>query len=322
MKINTSIIVITKNEELNIDRCLNSVVKQLKNYNDWEIILVDSDSSDRTIEFALKYPCRILKIISNSPSAALGRAVGFQYSKKDYLLFLDGDMELQRDWFKNISEIIRNSNNEVAGVIGIRRDYVYTAKDKDILCINKNVYNIQHVIEAKHFGGAIYFKKQALDKVGGYDIRLTSNEEPELHSRLIKHKYKIIQIPIPMINHYLVRGTFLIKLKNVFRKRSIGMGLGFKYSFYKGTLYWYFKRQYQFLLPIFLDIVTIYFFVLAISINKLLIYNVLFLQLISFSVTLTYKKPKRFLQSKLLVFPFIRGLIYKNNVKYKVVEIK
>ena len=50
-----SAVIITKNEEHNIERCLKSV-----NWVD-EIVVVDSGSTDRTLEICNKYNCKILK---------------------------------------------------------------------------------------------------------------------------------------------------------------------------------------------------------------------------------------------------------------------
>ncbi|PIR88020.1 MAG: glycosyltransferase family 2 protein, partial [Candidatus Harrisonbacteria bacterium CG10_big_fil_rev_8_21_14_0_10_45_28] len=56
MKISISVIILTYNEELNLENCL-------KNIADWvnEIIIVDSFSSDKTLEIAKKYTSKIVK---------------------------------------------------------------------------------------------------------------------------------------------------------------------------------------------------------------------------------------------------------------------
>lgn len=79
-----SVIILTKNEEQNIERCIKSVR--------WcdEIILIDDNSTDRTIEIAKKYKTLIyLRPLSNNFSAQ--RNFGISKSKYEWILFLDAD---------------------------------------------------------------------------------------------------------------------------------------------------------------------------------------------------------------------------------------
>ncbi|MCK4632007.1 MAG: glycosyltransferase, partial [candidate division Zixibacteria bacterium] len=48
-----SVVVITKNEEANIERCLSSV--------EWadELVIIDSQSTDKTVEIATRFGARI-----------------------------------------------------------------------------------------------------------------------------------------------------------------------------------------------------------------------------------------------------------------------
>ena len=57
-----SFIVISKNEERNIERCIRSILKVFEGRKEHlrEVILVDSYSTDRTVEIARKYPINIL----------------------------------------------------------------------------------------------------------------------------------------------------------------------------------------------------------------------------------------------------------------------
>ena len=54
-----SVIIPSYNEEQDIGECLESLKKQ--SFKDFEIILVDDGSTDKTIEIAEKYDIEILK---------------------------------------------------------------------------------------------------------------------------------------------------------------------------------------------------------------------------------------------------------------------
>lgn len=79
-----SAIVLTKNEEQNIARCLDSLV--------WcdEIIVVDDKSSDKTIEIAKKYKTSIYSHNLNNDFSAQ-RNFGLSKAKNEWVLFVDSD---------------------------------------------------------------------------------------------------------------------------------------------------------------------------------------------------------------------------------------
>src|SRR3989338_9684720 len=87
MKKKVSIIIRTKNEERWISQCLNSVFSQ--DYGDFEVIIVDNESSDKTIEKPHQY--KLKKVITckdYKPGIALN--MGIRESKGDYIVALSG----------------------------------------------------------------------------------------------------------------------------------------------------------------------------------------------------------------------------------------
>ena len=83
-----SIIIPTLNEEINLTFLLESIKKQgLDNY---EVLVADAGSTDRTREIARKYNCRIV----SGGLPARGRNEGAKVARGDILLFLDADLVL------------------------------------------------------------------------------------------------------------------------------------------------------------------------------------------------------------------------------------
>jgi glycosyltransferase involved in cell wall biosynthesis len=92
-----SIIVPTLNEESYIEDCLQSVRDQ-KTDLEFEIILCDGASEDRTREIAEGYADHIL--VSERRSVALQRNMGAREAGGDHLLFLDADTRLPEDYLE------------------------------------------------------------------------------------------------------------------------------------------------------------------------------------------------------------------------------
>jgi len=65
-----SVVIPTYNEEKNIERCLRALEEQTIPREDFEIIVVDGQSSDRTIEIAQRYADRVIQQVSEGVGGA------------------------------------------------------------------------------------------------------------------------------------------------------------------------------------------------------------------------------------------------------------
>ncbi len=101
-----SAILTTLNEERNIDRCLSSV-----RWAD-EIVVVDSFSSDRTVERARKYTDRIYQHEFPGSSRQVER--GIQYAAHDWVFYIDADEEVSPE----LATQIRDALRDPGGVVG------------------------------------------------------------------------------------------------------------------------------------------------------------------------------------------------------------
>jgi (heptosyl)LPS beta-1,4-glucosyltransferase len=96
-----SVIVITKNEEKNIEACLESA-----QFAD-EIVLVDSGSTDRTLEIAKKFPN--VKVIETQWFGFVeNKNIAIQHASHDWIFWLDADevapKELANEWKNQIKD--------------------------------------------------------------------------------------------------------------------------------------------------------------------------------------------------------------------------
>ncbi|QQG42221.1 MAG: glycosyltransferase family 2 protein [Candidatus Woesebacteria bacterium] len=106
-KNNLTVVLATRNEEINIGRCLESV----KSISD-EIIVVDENSTDKTREIAKEYGAEVFlephhDIFHITKQKALEKATG------DWVLQLDADEEVTPDLAREIKEVIDMSNDDI-----------------------------------------------------------------------------------------------------------------------------------------------------------------------------------------------------------------
>ncbi len=109
-----SVAIITKNEEKHIERCLKSVA--------WadEIIIVDSGSTDRTIEIAKRYTDKVI----HQDWLGFAEQRNFSLTKVtcDWVLVIDADEEVTEQLKDSILAVTNSTSNKVAYTI-IRKNY-------------------------------------------------------------------------------------------------------------------------------------------------------------------------------------------------------
>lgn len=100
-----SVCLIVKNEEKNLLRCLKSI----ENIAD-EIIVVDTGSTDNTIELARSLNAKVIEYNWNNDFSE-ARNKSLEYATKDWILFLDADEEIPKEEGEKFKLIINEPKN-------------------------------------------------------------------------------------------------------------------------------------------------------------------------------------------------------------------
>lgn len=112
-----SAIIIAKNEEEMIADCLDSV-----SFCD-EIILVDNESTDRTVEIAKHMGAVVVK--TANPSFAEKRNIGLSTAKGKWVLYIDADERVTSALREEIQAVLANKQSEHTAYVLPRKDFVY-----------------------------------------------------------------------------------------------------------------------------------------------------------------------------------------------------
>ncbi|MFX1311073.1 MAG: glycosyltransferase family 2 protein [Promethearchaeota archaeon] len=105
-----SIVIRTKNEEKGLPKLLQCIRNQIIDKN-YEIIIVDSGSTDRTLEIAKKSKLKIIKIKSDTFSYGKALNIGIGNSLGDIVIFVSAHiMILSNSWLKNLIQPILDEN--------------------------------------------------------------------------------------------------------------------------------------------------------------------------------------------------------------------
>ncbi|HOD12665.1 MAG TPA: glycosyltransferase family 2 protein [Candidatus Omnitrophota bacterium] len=101
-KIPLSVVVIAKNEEKNIDECFGSVFGWAD-----ELVLVDDESADRTVEIAKKYQATIYH--RKMDNEGLHRNWAYAQAHNEWVLSLDADEMVTEELKQEISAVLANT---------------------------------------------------------------------------------------------------------------------------------------------------------------------------------------------------------------------
>jgi len=176
-----SIIIPSLNEERYLGLLLESVKRQ--GFSDYEIILADAGSTDKTLEIAGQYGCKI--IAGGLP--AKGRNEGAKIAKGDIILFCDADVVLPDNFLEKALLEFKVRNLEVAsfGITPLPKKIITTAILN--ICYNYPVQLLEKILP--HAATAILVKKDLFGKSGGFDEDIKLSEDHSL-VRYVQRKFK------------------------------------------------------------------------------------------------------------------------------------
>ncbi len=195
----TSIVIRTYNEEKHLGNLLEAVKKQ--DYKEYEIVIVDSGSTDKTLEIAEQYGAKILKIESRDFTFGYALNVGCEAAQGKYLIFASAHvLPVDKKWLSNM--IAPFKNEKVAMVYGRQLGYKTSkfSEKRDF----KRLFG-KHPVNR---GVSIYFANNAnaavrrdLWKKRNFDERLFGLEDIEWAKYHREHDFEIVYEPAAGIYH-------------------------------------------------------------------------------------------------------------------------
>ncbi len=177
---NISIIIPAYNEENFIEKCINSVKKQKTKLN-YEIIVVDNNSTDKTKEIAKKQNIKIINEKKQGVGAA--RKTGTEHAKGEIVVHIDADTILYPNHLERV--------------------WKYFKEDKELACLGgqfvfyhaplwKNIFRKVFYKPLALFGrilsrgvigptgGNMAFRKDLYEKTEGFDLSLKFAEDVDI----------------------------------------------------------------------------------------------------------------------------------------------
>lgn len=188
-----SVIVAAFNQERLIGRCLRSLLQQTLPHADYEIIVVNDGSTDKTAYALGLFTDRFgspVKIITNEINLGLPTSlnIGIRAARAPYVVRVDSDDFVNTN-FINFLHFYLETNPDADAV----------ACDYLLLDDNENVLESVDCMKNPIACGII-FRKEHLYEIGLYDESFRCHEERDLRIRF-EQKYKIHHLQLPLYRY-------------------------------------------------------------------------------------------------------------------------
>lgn len=193
-----SVILPVFNSENNIAKCIQSVLDQ--SYVNFELILVDDGSIDRTSEIYSKFIAidnriRVFRKTNEGVSAA--RNLGLDQAKGEWITFIDSDDYVNSNWLDNFINLI-DSNVDIV-CQGFMATRPLCAGDEDRLdygfCYSGSVLEALKAMHNCSIVGYLWvkiFKKSIVDKYNcRFDTKLTFKEDEDFVLQFLRRASQI-----------------------------------------------------------------------------------------------------------------------------------
>ena len=229
-----SIVIPAFNEEKYIENTLFSLLKsEQKTHINYEVILVDNNSTDETVNIAQKFKEGMnLRIIKESKQGrGVARARGFNEARGDIILSADADTIFYRGWIETLTNALKGT------VVGVTT----SCRINDSLPLTNTVFNfsqpilmVLYRIFSGHYwlsGFSFGILRFVYEKAGGFNVSLQAQEDIDLSFRVAKlGKIKFVNKPVTFSGRRFRNGivyglyeytqtflnVFLFKRKNVY----------------------------------------------------------------------------------------------------------
>lgn len=206
-----SVIVPVYNGEKTILSCLNSIIRQ--DYASFEIIVVDNNSTDSTVEIVNSFNYAKLLFMKDIQSSYASRNLGIANSNGEIVAFTDADCIAAPNWLSKLAAAFQDEAVMIATgrVLDGEVTNIVERFLKDIRLFSRHNETNSHFLRSILIGCTAY-RRLALEEVGCFNANLYTGGDIDLGWRTqIKYGDCVRYVPEAIVYHQhrsTVRGMF------------------------------------------------------------------------------------------------------------------
>ncbi len=227
MNIKVSIIITNYNYSKYLGKCIRSCINQSFDSDKYEVIFVDDNSKDNSIEIIKEYKksFKNLVIIKNNKNIGVSKSANkaLKVSKGKYVVRVDSDDYINRE-FLSVLTLFLEENEEFLSV------------SCDYYLVNENEKKISKVSsQERPISCGIMYNKKKLNRIGWYNPKFRHREEEELRQRIVEKGFKNFNINLPLYRYLRHKNnkTNSKQFKNNYRNKINKINFKNKFIKYK-----------------------------------------------------------------------------------------
>lgn len=269
-----SIIIANYNEKEYLENCLRSILENTGDI-DYEVIVVDNESSDGSVELVKQLSSRDsrIKVVTLKKNIGYSSAIniGYRNSRGDLIALLSNDTRVTPGWLASLIQTLNNdkgigcvqsklllmdypslidSVGHILDPLGFLRPKGYMELDQGQFDNYDNICVVQVV--------ACLLKRSVIEKIGLFDDDyFIMHEDTDLSLRLHMGEYKIILAPNSIVYHkrlltiskmapesivYLTRRNSLMTILKNYEAKNLIRYMPLVILTYLGMGVWYMTR--------------------------------------------------------------------------------
>ena len=222
-----SIICPVYNEEKYIKNCIDSILLQDYSFNNLELILIDGNSNDNTVNIIKEYSKKYnwIKLINNpNRIVPVAMNLGIKNAKGTIIIRLDAHASYAENYITVLVKKLDELNADNVGCIWKTDVFNKNQKTLAIIEILSNRLGVGNSIfrlgidEIKEVDTVPFgcWRREVFEKYGYFDTRLVRNQDIELNKRIKRGGGKIYLVPDTYCI-YFARETYFEIAKNNFQ---------------------------------------------------------------------------------------------------------
>ncbi len=221
-----SVIVPMRNEERHITECVSSLLDQTYPSEEYEIVIVDGNSSDRSSQLVLQmsHRQRPIRMLSNPAIIVpISLNLGIRNARGDIVIRADAHTVYPTNYVQDCVRYLRETGADNVGgpVITTPANSTLSARMAAAVLSNRFGVGNSHFrtgadegyVDTVPFGT---FRRQLFDRIGFFNESLARNQDNEMNARIRRAGGKIFQTPA-LTTRYFAPETFSMLIAQTYR---------------------------------------------------------------------------------------------------------
>lgn len=222
-----SVVIAVYNTELYLEKCIQSVLKSPLSENDYEIIVINDGSTDKSqliVENIMRENANIKLINKKNGGQSTARNVGFQLAKGDYIFCLDSDDYIDGELFSLALNYACENDLDMFPI-----QFIKVSENNEILLFRDTYRELSSIITGAEFmnrfviSGAMaryFYKTEIIKKNNLKLIEGIYHEDEEFVIRFLTFVKRITYSKTP-VYYYLYRKSSTVNNTNFEHRRKL-----------------------------------------------------------------------------------------------------